>query len=248
MQIDFYYWGNMCPISTEIINLLKHYMDIFTVNFYDITGDRQLAKEQNMFFPFLTVVDRVNRFYSPISEAFLDDLIAGQTPAEQPYRPALGKVKKSASIVEITANNYSLASDCTGRKNCAGCQSKISMYQQITSSTIGYMNVEDGTLLGGAEFYPSLYVPYNIPRGSDIAFITCVYLSDEQYDYKSMPLRALERHLSKYYKKIVVISDEIGVFPNGDLDFFVRNGYKSEKVLFEDDYCKLHLMSKLLNE
>ncbi len=246
MQIDFYYWGDMCPISTEIINLLKNYMDIFTVNFYDITGDRQLAKEQNIFFPFLTVVNKINRFYSPISEAFINQLLVGQIPKEAPYRPALGKVEKGTSIIEITANNYNLASDCTGRKNCAGCQSKISMYQTISSATIGYMNVADGTLLGGAEFYPSLDVPYDIPRGSDIAFITCVYLSDEQYDYKSSPLRALERHLAKRYKKVVVVSDEIVVFPNGDLDFFIKNGYKIEKVLFEDDYCKLHLMSKLL--
>ncbi len=246
MQIDFYYWSNMCPISAEIINLLMKYKRHFTVNLHDITNDYETAKQRRIFFPFLTVVNKVNRFYSPISEAFINKLIMGQIPKEQPYRPVLGKVEKSANILKITPDNYNLASNCTGRKNCTGCQSKVSMYQIISSPTIGYMNVLDDTLLGGAEFYPSISVPYNIPHGSDIAFITCVYLSDDQYDYKSSPLRALERHLSKNYKKVVVISDEIGVFPNGDLNFFIKNGYQIEKVVFEDDYCKLHLLSKLL--
>ena len=62
----------------------------------------------------------------------------------------------------------------------------------VKNEVIGFMNVDGNSVLGGAEFYPSLYVPYDIPKAEDIAFITCGYLSDEDYDYKSALLKALE--------------------------------------------------------
>ena len=72
-------------------------------------------------------------------------------------------------------------------------------------------------------------------------------MSDSNYDYKSAPLKALEQHLKKEYKKIIVISDEVGVFPNGNLNFFIDNGYQDEGIIFTDPkYCRLHLLSKLL--
>ena len=108
------------------------------------------------------------------------------------------------------------------------------------------MNVSENKLLGGAEFVPSKLVPYDIPKNENTAFITCVYLSNKEYDYKSAPLQALENYLKNNYKKVVVISDEIGVCPNGNLDFFLKNNYTDEGVIFEDSYCKLHLMSKVL--
>ena len=69
-------------------------------------------------------------------------------------------------------------------------------------------------------------------------------MSDETFDYKSAPLRVLEQYLSKRYKKAIVISDEEGTFPNGDLQFFKKNGYHDEEVIFEDRYCRLHLLAK----
>ena len=110
----------------------------------------------------------------------------------------------------------------------------------------GFMNLSGNHLLGGVEFVPSNLVPYDIPRSEETAFITCIYLSNEDYDYKSAPLIALEDYLKNKYKKVLVISDEIGVFPNGNLDFFLKNNYKDQAIVFEDDYCKLHLMSKIL--
>ena len=82
-----------------------------------------------------------------------------------------------------------------------------------------------------------------------VAFITCVYRGNENYDYKSAPLQKLEEHLSKTYDRVVVVSDEDGVFPNGDLDFFLRNGYEDEGIISEEaGYCKLHLLSKNLRK
>lgn len=80
---------------------------------------------------------------------------------------------------------------------------------------------------------PSILVPYAIPKDKKAAFITCVYLSSDQYDYKSVPLRQLEKYLCDTYNKILVISDENG---------YVDNGVISR----EENYCTLHLMSKSL--
>ena len=118
----------------------------------------------------------------------------------------------------------------------------------VKNEVIGFMNVDGNSVLGGAEFYPSLYVPYDIPKAEDIAFITCGYLSDEDYDYKSALLKALENYLSQQYKYVEVITDEIGTFPDGNLDFFKQHAYHDDGVSFEDAYCKLHLMSKKLSQ
>lgn len=247
MKIDFYYWGSICPIANEIINLLNEYEDVFDIQFYDFTDDPAIAKKEKIFFPFLTVVNEKRRYYSPITQKFLESLLIGKMPQEIPYRPILGTVEKSVNIQQIVKDNYKLACQCTGRKQCYKYEFKPLMYSNIPDKVIGFMNVDGNKLLGGVEWYPSLYVPYDIPKGDDIAFITCVYISDDYFDYKTAPLKALEQYLAKLYNKVIVICDEVGVFPNGDLAFFIRNGYQDEKVIFEDEYCRLHLLSKELS-
>lgn len=246
MQIDFYYWGSMCPISDEIVQTLSSYKTKLDIRLHDITNNSDLAKSKNIFFPFLTIVNSEKRYYEPISETFLQMLCSGIMPKETPYRITMGTAEKSVTVRPITKRNYSQASQCIGRRSCSGCSQKIKMYQNLSDEIIGFMNTDGETLLGGAEYFPSLYVPYDIPKGEEIAFITCVYLSDDSFDYKSAPLKALEQYLSGKYKKVVVISDEEGTFPNGNANFFEKNGYHDEKVIFEDDYCRLHLFTKEL--
>ena len=176
----------------------------------------------------------------------MEEIAVGNIPKEKPFIPKLGTKIISETIKPIRKDNYIFASKCTSRKNCLGCGSKIEMYNSMNEEIYGFINVLGNELLGGAEFVPSKYVPYDIPKDEDIAFITCVYLSNKEYDYKSAPLKALENYLGINYKKVLVISDEFGVFPNGNLDFFLKNSYVDEGIIFEDSYCKLHLMSKLL--
>lgn len=208
MQIDFYYWGSMCPVSDEIISKLSHYGDRFGIRLHDITNNFELAKSKSIFFPFLTVVNQGNcflekRYYAPVSDAFLQKLSRGIMPEEAPYKIAMGRIEKNVRIQPITKSNYHLASQCTGRNGCTGCGGKLKMYRNM--EIIGFMNTDGENLLGGAEYFPSLYVPYDIPRGPEKAFITCVYLSDESFDYKSDPLRALEQYLEKQYKRAVEV-------------------------------------------
>ena len=59
-------------------------------------------------------------------------------------------------------------------------------------------------------------------------------------------IELFNKYNDNFFVELHDISDEKGVFPNGDLDFFKRNGYIDEKVIFEDAYCKLHLLWKKL--
>ena len=112
-----------------------------------------------------------------------------------------------------------------------------------------FIQMKEGTFLGVPSTFRQCLFHMISPHSEDAAFITCVYLSDAEYDYKSAPIKALEQYLRKTYARVFAVTDEKGVFPNGDLAFFTRNGYRDNGVIFEDQaYCKLHLVSKDLNE
>ena len=85
MTIDFYHWGNMCPITKEIMQLLDEYNEIFIIHVYDISKDDKLAKRYNIYFPFLTIVNGCKRYYAPITASFLDEVKKGIMPIEKPY-------------------------------------------------------------------------------------------------------------------------------------------------------------------
>lgn len=248
MKIDFYYWSNQCPLNNSMIELLKEYEDKLDIVYHDISKDFILAEKMNMFFPTLTVVNGKYRYFSPLKRNLLDSLCNGQIPIETPYRPRLGTTEKNIKIEPIKNSNYLIASECTGQKCAENCTKKLEFLKAQKLYSFGYMNIdEDNKLLGGAEYVPSVLVPYRIPKDHKTAFLTCVYLSDNDFDYKSGPLRELENHLSLEYDKVLVISDEIGVFPNGDLNFFIKNGYEDMGVISkEKDYCTLHLLCKVL--
>ena len=244
--VDFYYWSAVCPINIEILKLLKEYDSQLDIRTYDVSENFVLAKKMGMFYPTLTVINGKIRRYSPYGREFLDKLCNGVISEEKPYLPKLGTEVFYGSIMPITRENYGTAAGCTGRKCSEGCQKKVRFFEENGLSVFGFMNLRDGDLVGGAEFVPSTLVPYNIPHDRQTAFLSCVYLSDEEFDYKTPALQELERYLAERYRKMVVVSDEKGVFPNGDMEFFVWNEYKDMGIVFEDSYCRLHLMEKEL--
>lgn len=247
MTLDFYHWSAMCPLNVEMLALLQDYENRLDIRIHDITNDAPLAKRLRMYYPTLTILNGQRRYYRPLDRAFLDTVCGGIYPEERPYLPTLGTEPYCGSIVPLTSGNCWLAGRCTGRSHCAGAAEKARFLEKQGLSIFGFLNLEEGALLGGVEFVPSLLVPYDIPRDAQTAFLTCVYLSDSQYDYKSGPLQALEAHLAAQYRRVLVISDEQGVFPNGDMAFFLRNGYTDLGIAArEDGYCTLHLLEKQL--
>ena len=248
MKLDFYYFSYQCPLNDGMLGLLEGYSDRLEINIHDISGDFRTAKEMDIFFPTLIVLDGRKRYYSPFGRAFLELAAAGEYPMKRPYLPEISETEAENIIAPITGENADIACGCCGNKSESGCLRKKIFLEGTGLEVYGFMHrAPDGSLLGGVEYLPSEMVPYDVPHGEDTAFITCVYMSDTRLDYKSAPLRALEKYLKSRYKKVIAVSDEKGIFPNGDLAFFIRNDYKDGGIIFEDtNYCRLHLVSKAL--
>ncbi len=247
MKIEFYYWDMQCPINNAMLKLLEKYSEHFEIAFYNVKDDFEIARQQRLFFPTLTVVNGVNRYFSPISDKFLNKLLNNQYPEEKPYVISHGREKYVGEIIPLTEKNIEVAVTCTGRNCSENCHKKLVFLEDCCLDVFGFINVEDNKLLGGVEYVPSKIVPYDIPKSEDSAFLTCAYLSSDRYDYKSAPFKALEGYLRDKYSKIIAISDEVGNFPNGDLKWFLDNGFKDEGVIsYEPGYCRLHLVSKVI--
>lgn len=248
MRLDFYYFSCQCPLNAQMLRLLEKYMDRIDIHCHDFSNDFTLAKEMSLFFPTLTVLDGKKRYYSPLSPSFLEQVSLGKYPVERPYLPRLSDRIIKKIVEPIDVKNVHIACDCCGSLSEDGCLGKKLFLESIGLDVYGFLHIDSkGKLLGGAEYLPARLVPYPIVHDEDTAFITCVYMSDEEYDYKSAPLKELEEYLRETYKKVLVISDETGVFPNGDMPFFIRNGYKDDGVIYEDtEYCRLHILSKTL--
>ena len=60
-------------------------------------------------------------------------------------------------------------------------------------------------------------------------------MTDAADDYKSAPLMELEKYLAGEYKRILAISDEKGVFPNGDLDFLSAMDFRMKVSFLKDE-------------
>lgn len=248
MVLDFYYFSYQCPLNDNMIQLLKDYQDKIDIHFYDVSKNRFLAKEKKMFFPTLIVLDKKKRYYSPLRKSFLEQVVNGVYLEEKPFLPAISQTFRKEIIEPLYIDKVDTACDCCGDKTSENCKKKTEFLMQYGLELYGFLHKNrKGDLVGGVEYLPAEVIPYDVPHDADTAFLTCVYMTDAAYDYKSAPLMELESYLSNNYKRIIAISDEKGVFPNGDLDFFRNNGFQDEGVIFEDEhYCRLHLVSKKL--
>ncbi|MDK2952514.1 MAG: hypothetical protein PWQ77_2179 [Kosmotogales bacterium] len=247
MKIDFYYWDMQCPLNNEMLKLLKKYDSRCEIHIHNVKGDFALAKKQRMFFPTLTVVNNVKRYFKPLNENFLNHLLQGKEAEEKPYFIQQERKIFTGEIFPLTKQNIEIACACTSRKSSENCHKKLKFLEDCCSDVFGFINVNDGKLLGGVEYVPSVLVPYDIPKSDKIAFLTCAYLSSKKYDYKTTPLKTLENFLKRKFDKLIAISGDRGVFPNGDLEWFLKNGFSDEYVIsVELNYCKLHLVSKNL--
>ena len=140
-----------------------------------------------------------------------------------------------------------MSKGCTLNNCLASCLKKREFLSSLCDNFYGYLHLDNERVVGGAEYVPSLHVPYDIPKDEKTAFLTCIYHSSSEFDYKSYPLEKLEQRLAEKYEKIIAISDETGTFPNGNLQWFLDNGYEDKGVIgVEEGYCRLHLVGKTL--
>ena len=90
MSIIFSY---QCPLNDGMLGLLEGYSDRLEINTHYISGDFQTAKEMDVFFPTLTVLDGRKRYYSPFGRAFLELAAAGEYPMKRPYLPEISETE-----------------------------------------------------------------------------------------------------------------------------------------------------------
>ncbi|WP_097028621.1 hypothetical protein [Clostridium peptidivorans] len=244
MKLEYYYWGRQCPIIDETLSMLPQYEHEFEIKTYNIEKDFTLAEEQSIYFPFLTVVNDTFRYFSPLTHKLIQQIKDGLIK-EEPYIIPLGETVYSGTVVPLTKDNIGLiCPKCTMTDSYTACEMKSIFLRKYCNEIMGFLNMENGQVLGGVEFLPSEIVPYNIPKSEKYAFITCVYHSSTEFDYKKPAMDALLCFLKGSYTKVFAISDEEGTFPNGDLKWFLNQGFCDEGIIsIEDNYCTLHLVS-----
>ncbi|MDD6796000.1 MAG: hypothetical protein PUE01_11430 [Clostridiaceae bacterium] len=250
MQIDFYYFGYSCPINLETIQLLNSLdSSKFEVSTINIDDNLEIARSLNIYSPFLTIFDKKLRWHGPLTSKIINDIYNNKISEDKPFILNQSKIKFKGEIIQLnTSNIYLIKDGCTMTDCKNSCIKKAKfMINKSDTKVLGFLNLKDGQVVGGAEYLPSLAVPYAIPQNKDTALITCLYHSSDKFDYKYYPLKALENHLASKYKKIIAITDELGTYPNGTLRQFLSYGYKDEGILYQDgNYATLHLVSKIL--
>lgn len=253
-KIDFYYWGDQCPHNSLLRDLLNKLMcnEKFNISFYDISKEHDMARRMNMYSPTLIVFDNKIRWNGPISLNIIQSIAQGNIPECKSYKVDLGRHIIKGNIKMLTEKNVFDTCICCApweKANC--CSSKAEWIKQIRKEFnlphLGVLHYYNNKCVGGAEFVPSLAVPYPIIKDKDIAFLTCSFLSEEDYDFKSYPLKKLEEELVLLnYKSLVAIVSEDVVFPNGTLNWFKEKGYVDlGEVYYEErDFARMHLVKK----
>ena len=244
MKISFYHWGVQCPIIFEMLRLFQNDM-VDNVKCIDISKDISLV-DQSMYYPFLTVIDEEIYWYGPITSSVLEQIRNRTLTKDMPYQIIQSQTVIKGDIVYLTDDTIINAlQGCTMCEECGQIYKKREFLQSQQIPFYGVLHKNQDKIVGGAEWMPSTKVPYQIPKDDKYAFLTCVYHSDEEYDYKAYPLSVLEKELAKNYQKIFVISGETGTFPNGPMSWFIKQGYKDLGIVQNiPDYACIHLMGK----
>lgn len=255
-KINFYFWGCQCPYNSYIFNLLNELRQDhnYNINLYDVTEDHKLAEKVNMFSPTLLIFNNSLRWNGPITIDIIKAIAEGNVPDRRPYKIQLGKKIIEGNTEMLTEENvHKVCTCCAPSENKNFCFDKgkwiKNLREEFNLTHLGVLNLSDGKCIGGAEYVPSLAVPYAITKASDIAFLTCSYLSDEVYDYRTYPLIKLEEELRKLnYKWLTAIVSEEVVFPNGTLDWFLQRGFIDMGEIYyeERDFARMHLVKKSL--
>lgn len=257
VKIDFYYWGVQCPHNEKIKNLLLSFKNNkkYHINFYDVSESHKVAKKINMYSPSLLIFNEKYRWNGPITKSKIQEIGKGNYPNKKPYTVKLSNESVTGKIRKLTEervlDTYKPCGISSVNKGC--CVSKGKWIKKIRNKYnipyLGMLHYVDGECVGGAEFVPSLEVPYSIPKNKDIAFLTCSFLSDNEFDYRSLPLEKLEKKLPEMgFRELIAVVSEQVVFPNGTLEWFINKNYKDLGNFHyeKNDFAKMHLVKKKL--
>ncbi len=256
MKIDFYYWGEMCPYNSINIGQLKKLekIDGYKIGYYDFSRDQGLAKEKSFYSPTFTIINGSIRWTGPLLDRDIEGLAEGVFPVRNVDDFSDGKIIISKELKDLNFTNAHYLKDKCTMNHCGyECEAKgewISKLQRkYNLDLLGIIHIDGDRCIGGAEFVPSFEVPYDIPRSEDTAFLTCLYSSDNTFDFKTTPLRKLEGKLvEKGFNNISAVVSPKRNFPNGSMEWFLERGYEKGKFLYREecDKAEQYLVSKHL--
>lgn len=255
-MIDFYYWGYQCPYNYSNKKILEEVRDEhgIDVNFYELSENHSIAEAMNLYSPTMTIFNNGLRWSGPITHQLIKKYLSGEVLTRTPYivksenNEIVGELKQLTQETIEDINNLCCSRNCS-RSSLFKEEWLQVIMDKYDLKNMGILHYLDGELVGGVEYVPSLEVPYKIPKAEDIAYITCVYASHPVNDYKSYPLKELEKHLVENgFNKVYAVASEKVVFPNGPLKWFIDKGYVDLGILYyeENDGAYQHLVEKVL--
>lgn len=244
MNLKFFYFGNQCPHNCYLLARIKTiaWHEHVHLQLYDLMENPGAAEEFRIFSPNLLIVNDRYRLHGPFTKdrvhALLDD---------EDVRPSRYTVDQSDKVVRgelrpVDSDSVLEASGaCAGGRDPGLCRGKSEWVGALLSKTglghLGYIHFVGGNCVGGAEFLPSPIVPYPIPdKREGNAFLTCSYASDQDSDFKTHPLEALERDLRAWgFDTLSIAASSDVVFPNGPAKWYIRKGFEDRGVLIEEE-------------
>ncbi len=256
-SLRFFYFGNQCPHNGYLLARVKTlaWRESVKLHLHDVTGDDAICAEHRVFSPQMLLVNDRYRLHGPFTTERVLALLEDEMTEPCAYDVPVGGDVVRGELVPLTPETaLSTCDTCAGAPDRGLCRGKAEWVRDMMAASgmphLGYLHTVDGRCVGGAEFLPSRLVPYPVPaKGQRDAFLTCVYLSDAERDYKLHPT---ERLLGDFpalgFDSVSVAASVEGVFPNGPASWFERLGFRDEGSLVREEMhsADIHLLTKLL--
>lgn len=250
------HFGAQCPWYRWVIEQAKQAAQKLNVEvtIRNVMDHPELAEKHKMFFPFMTIIDGKIRIIGPMGVEALIRLVK-ETPEPKPTSPVTHGEKVGPCLIQslIPDNIKATIPLCIANLSPIADREKVlwaeEMLKRSGCSLLGFIAFQEDEAKGVVEYLPSNLVPYPLPKKEpSIAFITCIYPTEPDVDYKSPVLERLLDHLREEgYKELQVVAGRRTPYPNGPVAFFLRHGFveleELDRVcLWEADEEKLILM------
>lgn len=242
-NLKFFYFGYQCPHNAYLLARIKTFAwkERVALELHDVTDDPETCRRNSIFFPTLLVVNDSRRWQGPFTSEIVESLLEDEDFAPPAHEPRQGDELVEGDLVPIDEKSVlSTCVPCISMDDKGLCMGKSEWVRDFLKSTglknLGYLHFHGSQCVGGAEFLPSLRVPYPIPdKRDDNAFLACTFRSDDRLDFKSHPLAALIDDLgANGWSTLSTVTSSDGVFPSGPKDWLRKKGFEDMGVLAKE--------------
>lgn len=249
-SLKFFYLGYQCPHNTYLLARIKTiaWKELVPLHIFDVTKDAETCAEQRIFTPTTLLVNDKHRWLGPFSrETVLALLYDEEVPPIEPLRRQSNRVYEG-ELVSVDSNSVlSTCRPCLQSDDIGLCRGKCEWIESTLrgsgASHLGYLHFRDGECVGGAEYLPSLRIPYPIPdKREGNAFLTCLFKTNAELDFMSHPLKRLVQDLGRFgFDTLSVVASTDTAFPNGPCDWFERTGFEDRGLLSRESHPETEL-------